>query len=81
MKLSDLAQIDLDSYGLTEYKYDEDGDGNYEITVLHLAIYVHENVYGGDFASDVTVSGGAASIYFEQGLFGYDANMNLLCQW
>ena len=76
VKLSDLAGIDLDSYGLSEYQYDADGDGSFEITVLHLVIYAHENLYGGDFMSDVTVSGGAGSIYFENGLFGYDSNMN-----
>ena len=30
--LDDLAAIDLDTYGLSAYKYDKDGDGSYEIT-------------------------------------------------
>ena len=36
VKISDVAQIDLDSYGLGGYKYDADGDGNYETTGLHF---------------------------------------------
>ncbi|MBR3870887.1 MAG: hypothetical protein IKJ17_05260, partial [Clostridia bacterium] len=69
--LDDLTAIDLDTYGLSDYKYDKDGDGNYEITLLHLYIYVHEVICGKDW-SEVTISGGAGSIYFAGGLFGFE---------
>ena len=52
--LDDLTAIDLDTYGLSDYKYDKDGDGNYEITLLHLYIYVHEVICGKDW-SDVSI--------------------------
>lgn len=74
--LSELEQIDLDRYGLTEYQYDADNDGVYEITALHLFIYVHETLCGESWDS-ITVSGGAGSIFFEGGLFAfpsYDLN-------
>ena len=70
-----LAEVDLDDYGLSDYKYDEDGDGTYEITALHLIIYAHENLYGGDF-SEVTFTGEPGSSYFQGGLFGRDENLN-----
>jgi len=71
VSLDKLAQIDLDTYGLSDYIYDEDGDGTPEITALHLYIYVHETLTGNDW-SDVTVTGGAGSIYFAGGLFGFE---------
>ena len=46
VSFENLASIDLDEYGLSEYKYDEDGDGTYDITALHMVIYAHENLYG-----------------------------------
>lgn len=69
--LDDLTAIDLDTYGLSDYKYDKDGDGNYEITLLHLYVYVHEVICGKDW-SEVTISGDAGSIYFAGGLFGFE---------
>ncbi|MBO5355885.1 MAG: hypothetical protein J6B09_07465, partial [Clostridia bacterium] len=72
VELNDLTGIDLDDYNLGDYKYDEDGDGEDEITLLHLYIYVHENIVGGDWNSDVTVTGSPASIYFAGGLFGFE---------
>lgn len=69
--LDDLTSISLDTYGLSDYKYDKDGDGSYEITALHLYIYVHEVILGLDW-NTVTVSGGAGSIYFAGGLFGFE---------
>ena len=69
--LDDLTAIDLDTYGLSAYNYDKDGDGNNEITLLHLYIYVHEVICGKDW-SEVTISGGAGSIYFAGGLFGFE---------
>ena len=69
--LDDLTAIDLDTYGLSDYKYDKDGDGNNEITLLHLYIYVHEVICGKDWG-EVTISGAAGSIYFAGGLFGFE---------
>ena len=70
-----LAAIDLDEYGLSEYKYDENGDGTYDITALHMVIYAHENLYGGDF-SEVVFTGAPGSSYFQGGIFGFDENLN-----
>ncbi len=70
-----VAAINLDDYGLSDYWYDEDGDGNYETTALQLIIYAHENIYGGDF-SDVDFTGGPGSSYFQGGIFGFDENLN-----
>ena len=76
LELSKLKEIDLDAYNMGDYKYDADGDGNYEITALHLYIYVQEKIMGLNWA-DVSVSGAQGSIYFETGLFGFpDANLN-----
>ena len=74
--LEELAAIDLESYGLADYYYDGDGDGEYDITALHLYIYTHEEILGLNW-DDVRVSGGAGSIFFEGGLFGFeDCNLN-----
>jgi len=70
-----LASVDLNEYGLSEYLYDEDGDGTYETTALQLIIYAHEELYGGDW-NDVTFTGGPGSSYFAGGLFGQDENLN-----
>ena len=76
VELEKLKEIDLDTYNMGDYKYDVDGDGNYEITALHLYIYVQETIMGLKWA-DVRASGAAGSIYFETGLFGFpDANLN-----
>ena len=70
-----LEAVDLDKYGLSEYIYDENGDGTPEITALHLVIYAHENIYGGEW-SDVTFTGAPGSSYFQGGIFGFDENLN-----
>ena len=70
-----LATVDLNEYGLGEYLYDADGDGEYEITALQLIIYAHEELYGGDF-SEVDFTGAPGSSYFQAGLFGQDENLN-----
>ena len=76
VKLSELSGIDLDSYNMSDYKYDADGDGVYEITALHLYIYAQEKLMGLKW-SDVGFSGAAGSIYFTNSLFGIpDANLN-----
>ena len=75
VSFDELAAIDLDEYGLSEYKYDENGDGAYETTALQLVIYAHENIYGGSW-SDVTFTGSPGSSYFQGGIFGFDENLN-----
>ena len=75
VSLDAVASVDLNEYGLSEYLYDPDGDGNYETTALHLVIYAHENIYGGDW-SDVNFTGGAGSSYFAGGIFGFTENLN-----
>ena len=75
VSFNELASVDLDAYGLSEYLYDEDEDGTPEITALQLIIYAHEELYGGDF-SDVTFTGSPGSSYFSGGLFGRDENLN-----
>jgi len=75
VSLEALDAVDLNEYGLSEYLYDEDGDGTYETTALHLIIYAHEELYGGDW-NDVTFTGSPGSSYFAGGLFGQDENLN-----
>ena len=75
VSLDAVASVDLNEYGLSEYLYDPDGDGNYETTALQLVIYAHENIYGGDW-SDVNFTGGAGSSYFQGGIFGFTENLN-----
>ncbi len=73
--LDELAEVDLNAYGYGDYVYDADGDSVPELTALHLYIYVHETVLGLDW-SEVYVTGGAGSIYFAGGLFGFtDENL------
>ncbi len=75
VSFDEIASIDLEEYGLSDYLYDPDGDSNYEITALQLIIYAHENIYGGSW-SDVTFTGGAGSSYFQGGIFGFTENLN-----
>ncbi len=75
VSFEELAYVDLDAYGLSDYWYDENGDGTYETTALQLIIYAHEELYGGDF-SEVSFTGGPGSSYFQGGLFGQDENLN-----
>lgn len=73
--LDDLASIDLADYGMSDYVYDADGDDEYDITALHLYIYVHENIIGNNW-EEVLFSGSPGSLYFEGGLFGFsDQNL------
>ena len=75
VSFDEIASIDLEEYGLSDYLYDSDGDGNYETTALQLIIYAHENIYGGSW-SDVNFTGGAGSSYFQGGIFGFTENLN-----
>lgn len=74
ISFDELASVNLDDYGLSDYWYDEDGDGAYETTALQLVIYAHENLYGGSW-SDVTFTGEPGSTYFQGGIFGFDENL------
>ena len=75
VNLAALSSVDLDDYNLAAYKYDADNDGTDEITALHLYIYVHTVLFGLDWNA-VSISGGAGSIYFAGGLFGFsDENL------
>lgn len=73
--MSELEKIDLAEYGMGDYLYDADDDGAYDVTALHLFIYAHEKLYGGNW-SDVYCSGMSGSLYFGGGLFGFDYNLN-----
>ena len=73
--LPELKSVDLETYGLSEYQYDADNDGTYELTALHLTIYAYEEMYGGNWSGEVIVSGDAGSLYFQNGLFGADENL------
>ncbi|MBR3867112.1 MAG: hypothetical protein IKM54_04895, partial [Butyricicoccus sp.] len=76
ISLSDVAAVDLDKYKLGDYAKDEYGnDISTEPTLLKLFIYAHENIYNGSW-NDVTVSGEPLAIYFQEGLFGFSANVN-----
>jgi len=76
VSLDELKKIDLNSYGLSDFSYDADGDGTTEITALHLVIYAHTVLQHNNW-DDVRVSGESGSIFFESGLFGFaDCNMN-----
>ena len=44
VSLAEIASVDLEQYGLSDYRYDADSDGSYETTALQLIIYAHENL-------------------------------------
>ncbi|MBR6599138.1 MAG: Ig domain-containing protein, partial [Oscillospiraceae bacterium] len=75
VSFEDIENVDLESYNLSEYAYDADGDGTNEVTALHLIIWAHENLYGGEWAN-VRFTGSPGSSYFEGGIFGFDENLN-----
>ena len=75
VSMAKLSAINLNEYGLSDFLYDENGDGVYEITALHLVIYAHEQLYGGSW-NDVNFTGFPGGSYFEGGIFGFDENLN-----
>lgn len=74
VSLSELGKIKLTEYGLDSFIYDGNQDGSEDITVLHLFIYTHTKLYGGDWSA-VSVSGAPGSLYFAGGLCGFTENM------
>ena len=85
--LSALEEIDLTEWGLGEgaednggydFRYDADGDGTYEITALHLAIYAHKYICG-QSNTDVlepSQTSGPNGIFFGA-IFGFEGDGNL----
>ena len=74
VSLEDLADIDLNDYGMGNFAYDADGDDVADITALHLLIYAHTQLFGGVWDASI-VSGTPGSSYFSGGLFDWDENM------
>lgn len=73
--MSELKGIDLNQYGLGEYVYDADGDGEYEITALHLDVYTHVKILGLEWDPS-NIQGAPGSIFFARGLFDFsDCNL------
>ncbi len=72
--LSEVSKIDLDDYGLGDYKYDSDEDGKYEITLLHVFVYAHLH-YCSQGIEGLTASGAPHSLYMTQ-FMGRDQNLN-----
>ena len=75
ISFSDIEAINLSDYGLEHLRYDPDGDGDYETTALQLMIYAHEEIYGGDWLTDVTFEADAGSTYLKDGFFGFTENL------
>ena len=71
VSLSDVAAIDLESYGLSEYYM---AGQEAAPTLLKLYVYAHENIFGMDW-NETIIQGAPGSIYFADSLFGYSANL------
>ncbi len=72
--LEEVSKIDLDDYGLGQYKYDADGDGKYDVTLLHLFLYTLDNYYSGK-TEQLVVEGAPKSAYMKYGFWGHDENL------
>ncbi len=55
VNLADVSKVDLDDYGMSDYKYDADDNGTYEVTALQLMLYVLDNYYSGKAADGFAV--------------------------
>ena len=85
--LSALEEIDLTDWGLGEgaedngsydLRYDADGDGTYEITALHLAIYAHKYICEQSNTNilEPSQTSGPNGIFFGE-IFGLEGDGNL----
>ena len=85
--LSALEEIDLTDWGLGEgaedngsydLRYDADGDGTYEITALHLAIYAHKYICEQNNMDilEPSQTSGPNGIFFGE-IFGLEGDGNL----
>lgn len=73
LDLAEISKIDLATYGYASYNYDSDGDGLYEITLLHAFLYMLDKYYSGTGRSlIITGSSGSA---FLNGFWGHDVNL------
>ena len=79
VKISELEKIDLEAYGLGEYLYDKDGDGEYEITALHLLVYAYKTHYDPNFSQNgdggFSLTQTPAHSFFTK-FWGHDCNLN-----
>jgi len=75
--ISELENIKLSDYGLSEYAVDKNGDGKEDITALHLDLYAHDKYCernGKEIAEQV--QGAPGSLYFNSFWSGHDCNLN-----
>ncbi|MBR6658121.1 MAG: Ig-like domain-containing protein [Oscillospiraceae bacterium] len=75
--VSELENINLSDYGLSEYAIDKNGDGKEDITALHLDLYAHDKYCernGKEIAEQV--EGAPGSLYFNSFWSGHDCNLN-----
>lgn len=72
--LAELRNIKLEDYNLQEYYHDEDKNGKYDITVLHLYLYVLNKYYHGT-ARELQITGSPGSMYMKYGFWGHDENL------
>lgn len=75
--VSELENIKLSDYGLSEYAIDKNGDGKEDITALHLDLYAHDKYCernGKEIAEQV--EGAPGSLYFNSFWSGHDCNLN-----
>lgn len=74
VNLAELRNIKLEDYDLQEYYHDEDKNGKYDITVLHLYLYVLNKYYHGT-ARELQIEGSPHSMYMKYGFWGHDENL------
>lgn len=72
--LAELRNIKLEDYDLQQYYCDNDKNGKYEITVLHLYLYVLNKYYHGT-ARELQIEGSPHSMYMKYGFWGHDENL------
>ena len=72
--LAELRNIKLEDYDLQQYYCDNDKNGKYEITVLHLYLYVLNKYYHGT-ARELQITGSPHSMYMKYGFWGHDENL------